>query len=1045
MLNKFLSLPIRILLVILLLLLALPSLFLIARSGINERDEAINEAKRDCLRLVYTMATEQQAVVAGVQQLATALAFLPEIRSRNRNATTALFSDLVKKNPQYINISVTDKSGFIWAAATPFVGNVSLADRRYFQEAIRTGNFSSGEYIIGKTTRKPTIAFGYPVKSTANELIAVIVVALDLNHSQNIFEKVNQPAGASFSLLDHQGIILIRNLSDPFSEKLLGRHDINQEIFTKVREGPDEGTFESMGNDGKPRLVAYRKLSLSHDSKPYLYVRSSIPLASITATANAAMLTNLTLLAMLFGAGLLLAWLIGKRVIVDPIMLLEQASAQLGAGVSGTANLSQVVKGGELGKLARAFDDMAEALVQREMAKDAAQAALRESEQRWVTTLASVGDAVIATDVEGRITFMNTVAEELTGWTLSKAAMKPVTAIFNIINEHTRKEIDNPVTKVLREGKIVSLANHKILLKKNRTEVPIDDSGAPIRDKDGTTRGVVLVFRDITERKKAEEQIQLQNRILEGINRIFATAITCETVEEMAGLCLDVAKTLTGSTIGFIGEIGADGRLYDITISNPGWDLCAMIDKTGHRRSLGSFTIHGLYGRVLMDGKSILVNDPTSHLDGIGIPEWHPPPKAFLGAPMIQGGKTVGMIGMGNRMAGYGEEQRRILESLAPAILQVFLRKRADAEIHTLTKRLSYHVKHSPLAVIEWGPDMRLIRWSGEAERIFGWRAEEVLGKRMEDFRWIYQEDESHVSTVSVELQSGTDTRRFSANRNYRKDGSVIHCEWYNSSMLDDQGNLLSILSLVLDVTERKQAEEALKEQSAKLEAANKELESFSYTVSHDLRAPLRAIDGYSRMILTKHADKFDTDALAKFNVIRDNTRMMGQLIDDLLAFSRLGRAELSAVTLDVEGLIRNVWEELLTLNPDRRLVLKITEIPQGKGDRVLIKQVLVNILSNAIKFTMGREEALIETGGYKKGNEIVYYVGDNGAGFDMQYYDKMFGVFQRLHSAEEFEGTGVGLAIVQRIIHRHGGRVWAEGEVGKGATVYFTLPTQPE
>jgi PAS domain S-box-containing protein len=265
------------------------------------------------------------------------------------------------------------------------------------------------------------------------------------------------------------------------------------------------------------------------------------------------------------------------------------------------------------------------------------------------------------------------------------------------------------------------------------------------------------------------------------------------------------------------------------------------------------------------------------------------------------------------------------------------------------------------------------------------------------------------------------------------------------SPVFDAKGEIVGSAVAIQDITDLKRAEEALKERTGQLEAANRELEGFSYTVSHDLRAPLRAIDGYSRMILRKHADRLDEDALSKFNIIRRNTLMMGQLIEDLLAFSRLGRTELSATTLDIGGLIREVWEDLRAINPDRRLTLKIAELPRGKGDRVLIKQVLVNILSNAVKFTKGREEALIEAGGYNKGGEIVYYVRDNGVGFDMQYHDKIFGVFQRLHSAEDFEGTGVGLAIVKRIILRHGGRVWAESEVDKGATFYFTLPIQQE
>jgi signal transduction histidine kinase len=236
-------------------------------------------------------------------------------------------------------------------------------------------------------------------------------------------------------------------------------------------------------------------------------------------------------------------------------------------------------------------------------------------------------------------------------------------------------------------------------------------------------------------------------------------------------------------------------------------------------------------------------------------------------------------------------------------------------------------------------------------------------------------------------------------------------------------------------------AEIVLKERTVQLEDMNKELESFSYSVSHDLRAPLRAISGYSKMIFRQHGDTFDENTRRQFNLIMDNARMMGQLIDDLLALARLGKEALSVSRLNMEDLTRDVWEELKANNPDRPIDLKIDHVPPGRGDRSLIKQVLVNILSNAIKFTRIREVPRIEVGGYREEKGNVYYVRDNGVGFDMQYHHKLFGVFQRLHGVAEYEGTGVGLAIVQRIIQRHGGRVWAESEVDKGATFYFSLP----
>lgn len=249
------------------------------------------------------------------------------------------------------------------------------------------------------------------------------------------------------------------------------------------------------------------------------------------------------------------------------------------------------------------------------------------------------------------------------------------------------------------------------------------------------------------------------------------------------------------------------------------------------------------------------------------------------------------------------------------------------------------------------------------------------------------------------------------------------------------------------DITELKHAEEEIKELNEELkrniiqlESANKELEAFSYSVSHDLRAPLRAIDGFSRVILEDYSDKLDDEGARFLNIIRSSTNKMGQLIDDLLMFSRLGRQEIKRSEIDMDKLTKTVFRELEPTAHERKVEFNINNLPPSHGDRAMIRQVLVNLLSNAIKFTRPKETAMIEVGILSKENENIYYVKDNGVGFDMKYVNKLFGVFQRLHSSEEFEGTGVGLANVQRIIHRHDGRVWAEGEVGKGATFYFSL-----
>jgi len=227
------------------------------------------------------------------------------------------------------------------------------------------------------------------------------------------------------------------------------------------------------------------------------------------------------------------------------------------------------------------------------------------------------------------------------------------------------------------------------------------------------------------------------------------------------------------------------------------------------------------------------------------------------------------------------------------------------------------------------------------------------------------------------------------------------------------------------------------------LEGTNAELESFSYSVSHDLRAPLRAIHGFSRILLEDHHTKLDPEAQRLLGVIDQNTRRMGQLIDDLLAFSRLGRTDVTTGPVDMKALTQLVADEVQRAEAGRNgsLEIRIDALPPARGDRGLLRQVMSNLLLNAAKFTRGRPTAKIEVGSQADGSQTVYYVKDNGAGFDARYADKLFGVFQRLHSTEQFDGTGVGLAIVKRIVQRHGGRVWAEGAVNQGATFYFTLP----
>jgi PAS domain S-box-containing protein len=335
----------------------------------------------------------------------------------------------------------------------------------------------------------------------------------------------------------------------------------------------------------------------------------------------------------------------------------------------------------------------------------------------------------------------------------------------------------------------------------------------------------------------------------------------------------------------------------------------------------------------------------------------------------------------------------------------------------------------------------RFLKVSSAATAQWGYTPAELIGRRYADL--LHPEDRDRTAQVAVDIMSGRPASGFT-NRFIRKDGSVVPIDW--SAAWSRSDNLM--FSVARDATERLQVAEALRQSADELAYTNRELESFTYSVSHDLRAPLRHIDGYARMLAEDGGDRLDGELRRYLDEIGASARRMGRLIDDLLAFSRLSRQPLTRLTVDMKALVDSALSEAASDGPLAATVA-VGSLPAVQADPALLRQVWTNLLANAIKYSGKRgTEALVEVTGESDGTRVRYQVRDNGVGFDMRYVDKLFQVFQRLHLQDEFEGTGVGLAIVQRIISRHGGRVWAEGELGKGATFTFELPIageQPE
>jgi PAS domain S-box-containing protein len=611
-------------------------------------------------------------------------------------------------------------------------------------------------------------------------------------------------------------------------------------------------------------------------------------------------------------------------------------------------------------------------------------------------------DPLVTISAEGKITDVNQATEtvtgrnraELIGTDFSDYFTEPVKAREGYQQVFLKGSVtDYPLALRHRDGHVTDVLYNASIY----------------RDEAGEMLGVFAAARDVTERNKAEQevaQLSLQNKLIldsagEGIYGL-GTDGRCTFVNPTAVQLLGFgAEELVGQHAhDMFHHTRPDGRPY------PEEECPVQVAYKQGEIHRGD----DLYWRK--DGSSFQVE--------------------FISTPMLEGGKITGAV----------VTFRDITE-----------RKLAEAQLRRSEHSLAEAQRIAHLG--NWELDLvnNVLTWSDEIFRIFEIDPER-FGASYEAFlNGIHPDDRGMVNKAYTDSVSSRVPYNI-VHRLKMPDGRIKYvnemCETYYSK----DGKPLRSVGTVHDITERKLAEDEVRAlnreleqrvimRTAELEAANKELEAFSYSVSHDLRTPLRAIDGFSRILLEEYTNKLDDEGKRLLNVVRDNTNRMGQLIEDILKFSRTGRVEITPAEIDMEKMAHAVFEELQPAVAGGKVQLEIEHLPHARGDSAMMHQVFVNLLSNAIKFSSFRDPAQIRVGGAVRGDEAVYFVQDNGAGFDMQYADKLFGVFQRLHGVTEFEGTGIGLAIVKRIVNRHGGRVWAEGKLNEGATIYFALPTK--
>jgi PAS domain S-box-containing protein len=525
------------------------------------------------------------------------------------------------------------------------------------------------------------------------------------------------------------------------------------------------------------------------------------------------------------------------------------------------------------------------------------------------------------------------------------------------------------------------------------TVTPFQGNGRP---------GAVIVHVEITSRKAAQ-------RALEESEKRFRALV--ETVPNIAVQGYDPQRRVVFWN-------AASERLYGYA----------------REEALGRYLEDLIIPAEMRDGVVAAVNAWVK--DGLAIPAGELVLRRKDGSPVPVFSSHVMLV------SSRGEREMHCID-VDLTSLKRMERGLVESEAHY---RLLFEANPLPMWVID-EESLGFLQVNEAAVQHYGYSRAEFLGMTLKDIR--PAEDVPAFEKAARETKPGI--RNPGIWRHRRKDGSIIEVEITTHDIVfgGRQGRLV----LAKDVTEQKRVEaeirrlnvdleERVRDRTARLEEANRELEAFSYTVSHDLRAPLRAIEGFSAMVIRDSGDRLDPEARSRLEVVRANVLRMAHLIDDLLALSRTSRAVLQRVPLKMRDLAESAFAEVTTESGTlAKTVFRVGELPDVEGDESLLRQVWVNLLSNAVKYSARKEKPVIEVEGAVEGAFAVFHVRDNGAGFDMAYAHKLYGVFQRLHGATEFEGTGIGLAIVQRIVVRHGGRVWGEGAVGQGARFFFAVP----
>ncbi len=641
-------------------------------------------------------------------------------------------------------------------------------------------------------------------------------------------------------------------------------------------------------------------------------------------------------------------------------------------------------------------------------ARKEAAAALRESEARKTAMLETSLDAIVSVDHKGIAREWNSAAERIFGYTREEALGHRLETLI-VPPAMTDKYLPGLADYVMTgAGSLIGRAVEVMARRKNGEEFPIELALTQIPSTEPPL--FTAFIRDITDRRRSEEALQRSEARKAAV---LETALDAIVSIDQGGRIIEW-NPAAERTFGYSRELALGRDMAELIIPRTSGDM--------HRKGMARYLQTGR-GRALGHRSEMM----ALRANGAEFP-------VEISITKIPGdGPTVFTCFIRDIT-----ERRRTEEAL----------RKSEERFRLLVEGVEDY------AIFMLDTHGRITTWNVGAERIEGYRTQEIIGRRFHRF---YNQEDVERKKPDEALAVATAEGHYHDERwLVRKDGSQFWASFVLTALRDEGGKLTGFSTIARDITQRKQAEDEIRrlytelekqvqERTAELQAAYQEMEAFSYSISHDLRAPLIHIAGFVEMLRGELEPKLDEKSRRHLQTICNSSEQMGRMIADLLAFSRIGRAEMHRVRVNLGDTVQDVQRELQGRVGDRQVTWILPPLPDVLGDPFLLRQAVVNLMANALKFTQARAEARIEVGVESTDRENIFFVRDNGAGFDMKYAAKLFGVFQRLHSATEFEGTGIGLAIVRRIIQRHGGRTWAEGAIEGGATFYFSLPCFPE